>query len=269
MDRASDGLISVEEAISRVLEGILPLNSEQVSISEAFGRVLAIEVASRITQPPLAVSAMDGYAVRASDVLSVPITLTQVGEAAAGAGFDGSIRDGETVRIFTGAPIPEGANAIVIQEDTKAKGDKIVIKSSVEVGQFVRPKGLDFEKGQVLLSAGTRLNSRHVALASAMNIPWLYVRRKPRIAILPTGDELVMPGEPLKPGQIISSNSLGLSAFVNAAGGVGVNLGIAQDNSDSIRNLISNVKGADMLVTIGGASVGDYDLIKSVLVRKD
>jgi len=116
-----------------------------------------------------------------------------------------------------------------------------------------------------LLSAGTRLNSRHVALASAMNIPWLYVRRKPRIAILPTGDELVMPGEPLKPGQIISSNSLGLSAFVNAAGGVGVNLGIAQDNSDSIRNLISNVKGADMLVTIGGASVGDYDLIKSVL----
>ena len=208
---------------------------------------------------------MDGYAVRASDVLSVPITLTQVGEAAAGAGFDGSIGDGETVRIFTGAPIPEGANAIVIQEDTKAKGDKIVIKSSVEVGQFVRPKGLDFEKGQVLLSAGTRLNSRHVALASAMNIPWLYVRRKPRIAILPTGDELVMPGEPLKPGQIISSNSLGLSAFVNAAGGVGVNLGIAQDNSDSIRNLISNVKGADMLVTIGGASVGDYDLIKSVL----
>ena len=163
MDRASDGLISVEEAISRVLEGILPLNSEQVSISEAF-------------------------------VLSVPITLTQVGEAAAGAGFDGSIRDGETVRIFTGAPIPEGANAIVIQEDTKAKGDKIVIKSSVEVGQFVRPKGLDFEKGQILLSAGTRLNSRHVALASAMNIPWLYVRRKPRIAILPTGDELVMPG---------------------------------------------------------------------------
>ena len=265
MDRASDGLISVEEAISRVLEGILPLNSEQVSISEAFGRVLAIEEASRVTQPPLAVSAMDGYAVRASDVLSVPITLTQVGEAAAGAGFDGSIRDGETVRIFTGAPIPEGANAIVIQEDTKAKGGKIVIKSSVEVGQFVRPKGLDFEKGQILLSAGTRLNSRHVALASAMNIPWLYVRRKPRIAILPTGDELVMPGEPLKPGQIISSNSLGLSAFVNAAGGVGVNLGIAQDNSDSIRNLISNVKGADMLVTIGGASVGDYDLIKSVL----
>ena len=136
MDKASDGLISVEEAISRVLEDILPLNSEQVSISEAFGRVLAIEVASRITQPPLAVSAMDGYAVRASDVLSVPITLTQVGEAAAGASFDGSIGDGETVRIFTGAPIPEGANAIVIQEDTKAKGDKIVIKSSVEVGQF-------------------------------------------------------------------------------------------------------------------------------------
>ena len=231
MDNASDGLISVEEAISRVLEDILPLNSEQVSISEAFGRVLAIEVASRITQPPLAVSAMDGYAVRASDVLSVPITLTLVGEAAAGAGFDGSICDGETVRIFTGAPIPEGANAIVIQEDTNAKGEKILIKSSVEVGQFVRPKGLDFEKGQVLLSAGTRLNSRHVALASAMNIPWLYVRRKPRIAILPTGDELVMPGEPLKTGQIISSNSLGLSAFVNAAGGVGVNLGIARDNS--------------------------------------
>ena len=265
MEKISDALISVEEAISRVLEGITPLDSEEISVSEAFGRVLADEVVSRTTQPPLAVSAMDGYAVRNKDITSVPKTLIQIGESTAGRGFDGSVGNDETVRIFTGAPVPEGADAIVIQEDTEKLDNKIIIKCISETGKFIRPKGLDFEKGDALLKAGTRLNSRHVALVSAMNVPWLKVKRKPHIAILPTGNELVMPGDPIKTGQLISSNSLGLTAFVNSAGGVGINLGIAKDEPGSIRSLISNVNGADMLVTIGGASVGDYDLIKTVL----
>ena len=268
MIKAETGLISVEEAISNVLEGITPIDSEQISISQAFGRVLANDIISRTTQPPLDVSAMDGYAVRAKDLVSVPTTLLRIGESAAGLGFDGSVGDHEAVRIFTGAPVPRGADAIVIQEDTKVKGDKIVVKFSSKTGQYIRPKGLDFTEGQTLLSAGTRMNSRHVALASAMNVPWVHVKRKPRIAILPTGNELVMPGEKLKSGQLISSNRLGLSAFVKAAGGEGINLGIAQDNPTSLRELLTNVKGADMLVTIGGASVGDYDLVKEVLKKE-
>ena len=265
MEKVSEDLVDVEKAISNVLEGITSLDSEQISISEAFGRVLANDIASKTTQPPLAVSAMDGYAVRNQDVTSVPRTLTQIGESTAGDGFNGSIGEGETVRIFTGAPVPKGADAVVIQENTEKLERKIIIKSTSVVGEFIRPKGLDFEKGDVLLKAGTRLNSRHVALASAMNVPWVNVKRKPRIAILPTGNELVMPGEPIKSGQLISSNSLGLTAFVEAAGGVGINLGIAKDDPYSIRSLISNLDGVDMLVTIGGASVGDYDLIKTVL----
>ena len=144
----------------------------------------------------------------------------------AGSGFSGSVGEGETVRIFTGAPVPDGADTIVIQEDVYKNDNQISISSRVKLGQFVRPKGLDFREGQTLLSAGTRLNSRHVALASGMNVPWVSVIRKPRVAILSTGNELVLPGEPMGPEQIVSSNSIGLAAFVNGAGGVGINLGI-------------------------------------------
>lgn len=265
MPKLNDGLISVKEALSKVLSAFLPLNAEELSIADALGRVLASDVASRITQPPASVSAMDGYAVRSDDVTAVPVKLTQIGEASAGSGFIGVIRKGETVRIFTGAPLPDGADSVVIQEDTSNDGIQITVHEMSQSGRHVRPKGLDFSKEEVLLKAGTRLNSRHIALVSAMNVPWVTVRRKPRVAILSNGNELVLPGEPIGPDQIISSNNLGLIAFVAAAGGIGINLGIAKDDPNSIRQKIKGVEGADMLVTIGGASVGDYDLIKSVL----
>ena len=268
MNKKSNGLISVEDAIAEVLLACSTLNSEELNIADAFGRVLAKDLVSRVTQPPLAVSAMDGYAVRVADVLSAPVKLRQIGESSAGSGFSGSVGQGETVRIFTGAPVPNGADAIVIQEEADNNDNQITIGRSVKPGQFVRPKGLDFRKGQTLLSAGTPLNSRHVALASGMNVPWVSVTRKPRVAILSTGNELVLPGEPMGPGQIVSSNSIGLTAFVNGAGGVGINLGIAKDNFASISDLLAGIEGADMLVTIGGASVGEYDLVETVLGDK-
>jgi len=265
MSELQDGLLPVADAKAKVLAGFKALNAERVSVAEAHGRVLAEDLASRLTQPPKSVSAMDGYAVRSGDVASVPATLKMIGESAAGSSFDGSVGPGETVRIFTGAAVPEGADAIVIQEDTEAQGDQITMTESSAAGRYVRPKGLDFQEGQVLLEAGTTLNSRHVALAAGMNIPWVNVIRKPRVAVLSTGDELVLPGEAVGEDQIISSNSIGMTAFVDAAGGTGINLGIAKDDPQSLRDMLEGVAGADMLVTIGGASVGDYDLVKSVL----
>ncbi len=262
------GMISVDEAFEQVMSGISPLEAEEISVADGLDRVLAADVASRVTQPPDAMSAMDGYAVRAEDVASVPVTLTQIGESAAGNGYDGKIGLGETVRIFTGAPLPDGADAIVIQEDTDTDGDQITVLEGVATGRYVRPAGLDFAEGDVLLKAPKRLNSRDIALICAMNVPWISVMRRPRVAILSTGDELVMPGEPIGPNQIISSNSIGLSAFVQAAGGIPINLGIAKDTAESLQQKLKGIAGADMLITIGGASVGDYDLIESVLGKE-
>ncbi|MBT4589263.1 MAG: molybdopterin molybdotransferase MoeA [Rhodospirillaceae bacterium] len=258
-------MIAVEDALKNVLAGVKQLGTEDISVADAQNRVLAADVISRLTQPPVAVSAMDGYAVRAEDVASVPATLTQIGESAAGSGFDGKIEAGQTTRIFTGAPVPEGADAIVIQEDTETAGDQITMIEAAPAGKYIRPAGLDFKTGDTLLSAGTRLNSRNIALAAAMNVPWIKVYRRPRVAILSTGDELVLPGEPVGPDQIISSNSIGMAAFVTANGGVPINLGIAKDDPDSLKEMLNSLSGADMLVTIGGASVGDHDLVKSVL----
>jgi len=257
-------MIPVAEAQANVLNGIARLSSEDVSVADAFGRVLAEDVVSRMTQPPIAVSSMDGYAVRSADVATVPAALTLIGESSAGRGFTGTMGAGETVRIFTGAPLPDGADAIVIQEDTDVSGRQITMKEVSGPGRYVRPAGLDFAHGQVLIKAGKRINSRNVALIAGMNVPWVKVTRKPRVAILSTGNELVMPGEPMGPHQIISSNSLGLAAFVAAAGGIAVNLGIAVDEPAALREKLAGIRGMDMLVTIGGASVGDYDLVKQV-----
>ena len=265
MSELNSGMLAVDDALKNVLLGIKQLDYEQISITQAQDRVLAEDLISRLTQPPSAVSAMDGYAVLADDLETIPTTLTQVGESAAGRSFFGKIQAGQTVRIFTGAAIPEGANAIVIQEDTEKLGKKIIIKEAVPIGKYIRPAGLDFKIGQTLLKTGIRLNSRNIALAAAMNIPWLKVTRKPRIAILSTGNELVLPGEAIGSDQIISSNSLGLAAMVTANGGIPINLGIAKDDPSSLKEIISKLSGLDMLITIGGASVGDYDLVKSVL----
>ncbi len=265
MPELNSGMLAVDEALKSVLLGIKQLDYEQISIAQSLGRVLAVDLISRLTQPPSAVSAMDGYAVAVNDIATIPVTLKQIGESAAGKSFNGKIKAGQTVRIFTGASIPQGANTIIIQEDTEKSGGGIIIKEAAPEGKYIRPAGMDFKKGQKLLKAGTRLNARNIALAAAMNMPWIKVIRKPRIAILSTGNELVLPGEFVGQDRIISSNSLGLAAMVSANGGIPINLGIAKDDPGSLKNAVSQLSGVDMLITIGGASVGDYDLIKSVL----
>jgi molybdopterin molybdotransferase len=268
MQQLTDGMINVADALKNVLENINQLGTEDISIAQADGRILGEDLIARLTQPPVAVSAMDGYAVKAEDITTVPKNLTLIGESSAGNGFNGKVAPGQTVRIFTGAPIPNGTDAVVIQEDTENSNEKIIIKERALVGNFVRAAGLDFKVGEKLLTAGTRLNYRNIALTAAMNIPWIKVRRQPRVAILSTGDELVLPGERIGSHQIISSNNIGIAALVLANGGIPINLGIAKDTSDSLKNMLSDLSGIDMLVTIGGASVGDYDLVKSVLGEK-
>jgi molybdopterin molybdotransferase len=258
-------MLSVAEALAKVVAGVHRVPPEQVSLPDALGRVLAEDVVSRLTHPPAAVSAMDGYAVRAGDAGQVPVTLKQIGVSAAGKGFSGRLGKGQAVRIYTGAPLPAGADAIVIQEHARAKGKSVTVAEKAVKGRWIRPAGLDFRKGQRLLKAGTVLTARDVGLAAAMNVPWLAVRRRPRIAYVATGDEVVMPGDPLGPDQIVSSNSVALGAYIRVLGGNPVNLGIARDDESSLRRILDGADGADLLVTLGGASVGDYDLVRKVL----
>ena len=261
----SNPLMPVAEARTRILANLPAMSSEQVALPDAHGRVLAEDVASRVTQPQLAVSAMDGYAVRAEDVANVPAALKIVGEVPAGGFHDGTIGTGEAVRIFTGAALPAGADAIVIQEDTERDGETVTVQEGVAAGRYVRKAGLDFAEGEVLLTAGTALSARDIGLAAAMNHPWLQVRRKPRIALLATGDEIKLPGEALGPTSIVSSNTFALEGLIRAAGGEPVTLGIAVDDRDAIRDLAAQALGTDMLVTTGGASVGEHDLVQDAL----
>ena len=259
-------LLPVAEAQQRIIEAVAPLPAEQISLAGGLGRVLAADVASRRDQPPMAVSAMDGYAVRAADVATLPVTLKVIGYAPAGHAFDGILGPGEAVRIFTGAPVPEGADAIVIQENTEQADETVrVVDGKAPAGRFIRPAGLDFATGDVLLPRGKVLTARDVGLSAAMNVPWLSVYRKPRISILATGDEIVMPGDPIGRDQIVSSNALSLAAFITAQGGAPLDLGIAPDEEDGLRALAAGARGSDILVTTGGASVGDHDLVQSVL----
>lgn len=259
-------MLTVAEALDRILSAFTPLPGETVPLSDGLGRVLAQDVTARVTQPPKAVSAMDGYAVRAADVAEVPCVLRQIAEVPAGQSHEGPVSSGETVRIFTGAPLPDDTDSIVIQENTETEGDRIRVLESVSAGTYVRPAGLDFRAGEVGVPAGKRLTSRDIGLAAAMNVPWLKVHRRPRIAILATGDEVVMPGEPVGPNQILSSNGPSLAAFVRAHGGEPLLLGIAEDSEESLSRLASGARGADLLVTTGGASVGKHDLVRDVLV---
>ena len=258
-------MISVEEALSRLLAPLEKLPPEQISIAEAVGRVLAEDIPARRTQPPFAVSAMDGYAVRADDVKTVPTELRIIAEIPAGAGFGGHVGPGETARIFTGAPLPAGTDAIVIQEDTERLADCVRVLEGAPRGRYVRREGLDFSEGEVLLRAGRRLTARDIGLLAAMNRPWLFVHRRPRIGIMSTGDEIVMPGDPIGPNQIVSSNSLALAAFVTACGGIPVSVGNAPDDSEALRRIAAATHGVDLLVTTGGASVGEHDLVRDAL----
>tara|TARA_R110000787_G_scaffold212253_1_gene321984 strand:- start:1004 stop:2221 length:1218 start_codon:yes stop_codon:yes gene_type:complete len=259
-------MISVAEARKKITDAMPVMPAERISVADALGRVLAEDLSARRTQPPKAVSAMDGYAVRAEDVASIPATLRIIGRVPAGQSYEGRIGAGETVRIFTGAPLPEGADAIVIQENTKADGDSVeVVDGKAPKGRFVRPAGLDFSEGDTLLHRGSVMTARSIGLAAGMNIPWVSVSRKPRIALLATGDEIVMPGEPIADNQIVSSNGLALAGFIRAMGAEPVDLGIAPDSEDALRTMAEGARGADMLVTCGGASVGEHDLVQKVL----
>ena len=259
-------LLPVAEAQRRIVEAVPLVAAEQIPVADGLGRVLAEDLVSRRSQPPMPVSAMDGYAVRAADVAGLPAELEVVGYAPAGHAFDGRLGPGQAVRIFTGAPLPDGADAIVIQENTEAAGESVrVVAGEAPPGRYVRPAGLDFGEGEVLLEAGRVLTARDVGLAAAMNIPWLMVRRRPRVSVLATGDEIVMPGDPVGRDQIVSSNALALCAFVAAQGAAATDLGIAPDEAGELRTLADGARGSDILLTTGGASVGDHDLVQSVL----
>ena len=257
-------LLSVTEALARVTEGLAPLDAERVPLDACRGRVLAEDLAAGLTQPPFDASAMDGYAVRATDVATLPATLRLIGESLAGSGYDGEVGRGETVRIFTGAPVPKGADTIVIQENTDTAPGVVIVKEAPPQ-RHIRPRGQDFAAGDVLLRAGLRLGPRELMLAAAMNHAELPVRRKPKVAILATGDEVVPPGTELARDQVVSSVPAGLAALIEAQGGEPMSLGIAKDTAESLVTLLRTGSAADILVTIGGASVGERDLVSAAL----
>lgn len=261
-------LLPVEDALSRLLGGVEPIQAtETVALRSAAGRVLAEDIAALRTQPPFDASAMDGYAVRADDAFT-GATLPVIGLAAAGASFSGTVEPGCAVRIFTGAPLPAGADTVLIQENaTLSAAQTLRVDVAAEAGRHIRKAGLDFVQGAVLLRAGLHLRAGHVALAASGGHPQLPVRRRPRVAILATGDELVLPGEGVGPGQIVASNGFGLAALVEAHGGDVLDLGIAPDDLTVLDARLAEAESAraDIVVTIGGASVGDRDLVAPAL----
>jgi molybdopterin molybdotransferase len=262
---AQQPLLPVADARVRILASLHTTQTEAVPLSEACGRVIAEDAIARRTQPPADLSAMDGYAVKAADTASAPMRLKIVGEAPAGGAFTGELMPGEAVRIFTGAPLPCGADAVVIQENTARDGGNVVVNETVRPGQHVRPAGLDFRAGDIGLSVGQRLSPADIAFAAAMNLPALKVYKRPVIAFFSTGNELVPPGTDPGPNQIVSANNDGLAALILEAGGIPLDLGITADSESGIRAAAERAGSADMLVTLGGASVGDHDLVQSAL----
>jgi molybdopterin molybdotransferase len=263
-------LLPVAEALARVIEGAAPVSAEQVPLNGAEGRVLAEDLVARRTQPSEDLSAMDGYAVRAVDVATTPARLTLIGEVAAGRPFPGMVGSGQAARIFTGGVLPAGSDTVVIQENTAREGDVVVVNTPASKAKNVRPAGLDFRQGHVGLRAGRRLTGRDVALAAAMNHATVAVRRRPKIAIVATGDELVPPGTEPGPGQIVYSNVFALAAVARREGAEVIDLGILPDRLEETVAGVRRARelGADVLVTAGGASVGDYDLVQPALAAE-
>jgi len=254
-------MISVQDARARVLAGLTPTAAEIVPLAESCGRVTAAAIISRLSHPPQDVSAMDGYAVRAADADPRRV----VGAAPAGHPWSGTLAAGQAVRLFTGSVVPDGADAVVLQEDTDRSDDNITIREAIRPGQHIRRGGGDFADGGLLVDAGTKLSPRHVGLIAAGNHAWVSVHRRPLVAILATGDEIVLPGDPVGNGGIVSSNSHALSALVRACGGIPMVLPIAGDDRSVISAAAKSATGADLLVTTGGASVGDHDLVAESL----
>jgi len=257
-------MLALEDARARILAALEPTAAETLPLAEAWGRVLARPVVARLTQPPADVSAMDGYAVRAADAVA-GARLRVAGAAPAGHPHAGGVGPGEAVRIFTGGFVPAGADAILLQEDAVAADGGVTVQETVKQGRWIRRRGLDFAEGDTLLQAGRRLTARDVGLAAAANHPWVTLHRRPRIGILATGDEIALPGEPIPAGGIVSSNAHALAALVRAAGGEPMVLPIAPDDRDAITAAAAAARGCEMLVTTGGASVGEHDLVQKAL----
>lgn len=253
-------MISVEEALTRCLDLCAPLPPETVPLAQAAGRWMTSPAVARRDQPPFPASAMDGYAVPGDPAAGDSFAV--IGEAGAGHAFGGVLRAGEAVRIFTGAPVPKGATRVVIQEDVIRDGDRITVKPGADSGPHIRPLGQDFRAGDSL--SPRRLRPNDLALLAAMNIPTVQASRKPVVALVATGDELVMPGEDPRPDQIIASNSFALKAMIEAEGGEARFLPIARDNEAELATVLGLADSADLIVTIGGASVGDHDLVGKV-----
>jgi molybdopterin molybdotransferase len=263
-------LMQVADALAQVLANARPGPIEDVPLADAHGRVLAQDLMALRTQPPDAVSAMDGYAVRGADVAQAPVSLKIIGEVAAGHPFDGSVGQGEAARIFTGGVMPGGSDTVVIQENATRDGDRVTIQKGAATGRNVRPQGIDFRQGATLLTEGRRLTDRDVMLAAAMNYPALKVFRQPTVAVLGTGDELVMPGATPSPGEIVYSNGFALSALARSEGAKVTELGIARDRVEDIVAAVRRARAerVDILLTSGGASVGDHDLVQRALASE-
>ncbi len=263
-------LLPVATALQRLLDKAVPTTAtETIPLHDANGRVLAQDLAAGLTQPPFDASAMDGYALRAEDAVTIGTELIVIGESAAGRGFAGTVGAGEAVRIFTGAPVPAGADTVLIQEDAeRLDGNRIRTGFVPLKGRHIRPRGQDFAEGEVVLKADTRLDYTTLTVAAAMNHASVSVYRKPLVAILATGDELVTPGAPRGPDQIVASNTFGIAALARDCGADILDLGIVPDDRAAITAAIDRAIAAraDVLVTLGGASVGDHDLVQSTLI---
>ncbi|MDI7864068.1 molybdopterin molybdotransferase MoeA [Rhizobiaceae bacterium n13] len=265
-------LLPVSEAQDKLLDKACAVNEiEMVALHEADGRVLAEDLVALLTQPPFDASAMDGYALRAQDASQIGAVLPVIGTSAAGRAFEGAVGQGQTVRIFTGAPVPEGADTVLIQEDAEVLDGGRIRTSFVPIkGRHIRPRGQDFTEGEAILEAGTVLDYTRLTVAAAMNHATVPVLRRPRVAVLATGDELLPPGSALGPSQIIASNSFGIAALARVSGAEVIDFGIVPDDSDKIAAAIDQARAAkpDVIVTLGGASVGDLDLVRSTLLSK-
>lgn len=261
-----DELIPADKALEIVLSGEAATRIVSLPLVQAANLVLAEDLVALRTQPPFNASAMDGYAINSKSLKTLPATVTQIGVSRAGHPFDGKVATGQAVRIFTGAVVPEGADTIIIQENAEASEDSVKILANNSVGKFIRPAGLDFREGDVLLHKGDTLTPFRLALAASMNHANVKVYDRPRLALIATGDELVLPGQFLEAGQIIASNTFGLNAAATGAGAEVEDFGIAPDTEDGLREIIQSAihENADIIVTTGGASVGDHDLVMPV-----
>ena len=268
VSEAKAGLMPVEEARARILADLRPLGVEEIPLADAYGRTIAQDVVATINQPPAPVSAMDGYALRSSDAEKMPASVRKIGVSRAGARFTGRLEPGTCIRIFTGAVVPDGADIIALQEDATEAGDVVEIREIPNKGRHIRKAGLDFSVGSILAAGGTVLTARQIGLLAASGHASISVRKRPRIAVLSTGDELVPPGQPLGDDQIFASNGIALASVITGWGGIPVDLGIASDQSDVIAAAAERARDADMLVTTGGASVGDHDLVQDGLKQK-